>query len=175
MSSVTGNEQALDKVKQSYKNMLALGEGANGADFRMTFEGYDDLEFLVQSTQLAAMAREMIESKGPHGVSFNQQGNFKNAVDVTFTVKEVVTGKAREALVSMVRNKEYVTITLAMISESQPTSNQFTTVVYEDSWIELDGTDLSVDDGAVLVKPTGTIHANWVNWLDDETDTLSWE
>ena len=75
----------------------------------------------------------------------------------------------------MVRNKEYGDIALALISESQPDSTPANTVVYEDAWIELDGVDLSVDDGAVLVKPAGTIHANWVNWLDDDRETLSWE
>ena len=120
MSNLAGNKENIARVKQSYKNMLALGEGANGADFRMTFKEYPDLEFLVQSGQLAAMAREMIESKGPHGVMFNQQGNFKNAVDAPVTFKSVISGKEREFLADWVKNKKYITVILAQISESQP-------------------------------------------------------
>jgi len=175
MSNLAGNKENIARVKQSYKNMLALGEGANGADFRMTFKEYPDLEFLVQSGQLAAMAREMIESKGPHGVMFNQQGNFKNAVDAPVTFKSVISGKEREFLADWVKNKKYITVILAQISESQPQSNANNTVTYEDTWIEIDGTDLSVDDGAVLVKPSGTLHINWVSWLDDGQETLSWK
>lgn len=177
--NISGNTGSMERVKKSYKNLLALGEGANGADFRMTFDepGYDDLEFLVQSTQFAAMAREMIESKGPHGVMFNQQGNYKNAVDVPITFKSVVSGKERVFLRDWVRNKRYITCYLAQISESAPESTSENTVTYEDCWIEIDGMDLSVDDGAVLVKPSGTLHVNWASHADDPVDqqTLSWE
>lgn len=172
VSNVNAN---IPLVKNSYKKLVSLGEGVKGDDFRMTFDGYADLEFLVQSTQLPELKREMIESRGPHGVMFNQQGNFKNAGDLTITFKEVVTGKAYEALVEIARNKTYLKITLALISESQPESSQYTTAVLEDAWIELDAVDLSVDDTTTLVKPSGTIHYNWVDWLDEEGETLSWE
>jgi ferredoxin-fold anticodon binding domain-containing protein len=129
----------------------------------------------VQSTQLPALKREMIESKGPHGVMFNQQGNFMNAQDITIAFKEVISGKALEALRSWVTNKEYLQITLALVSESQPESVYANSVVLEDAWIEIDAVDLSVDDTTVLVKPSGTIHGNWVTWPDEEQETLPWE
>jgi hypothetical protein len=117
----------------------------------------------------------MIESKGPHGVMFNQQGNFMNAQDITITFKEVISGKALEAIRDWVKNKLYLQVNLAIVSESQPESNTANSVVLEDAWIEIDAVDLSVDDTTTLVKPSGTIHGNWVSWADEEQETLPWE
>ena len=175
MPNISNVQQNVPLVKNSYKNLVSMGEGAKADDFRMTIEGYPDLEYLVQSTQLPALKREMIESKGPHGVMFNQQGNFMNAQDITIAFKEVISGKALEALRSWVTNKEYLQVTLALVSESQPESVYANSVVLEDAWIEIDAVDLSVDDTTVLVKPSGTIHGNWVTWPDEEQETLPWE
>lgn len=175
MANISNVQQNVPLVKNSYKNLVSMGEGAKGDDFRMTVEGYQDLEFLVQSTQLPALKREMIESKGPHGVMFNQQGNLMNAQDITITFKEVITGKALEALRDWVKNKYYLQVTLALISESLPESVIANSVVLEDAWIEIDAVDLSVDDTTTLVKPSGTIHGNWVTWADEEQETLPWE
>lgn len=98
-----------------------------------------------------------------------------NAQDITIAFKEVISGKALEALRSWVTNKEYLQITLALVSESQPESVYANSVVLEDAWIEIDAVDLSVDDTTVLVKPSGTIHGNWVTWPDEEQETLPWE
>ena len=76
----------------------------------------------------------------------------------------------------IVKNKKYVNITIGLVGESKPTSNEYTTVKMEDCWIELEGADLSVEDGATAFKPSGTIHANWIGWLDDEqASTISME
>ena len=175
MPNISNVQQNVPLVKNSYKNLVSMGEGAKGDDFRMTIEDYSDLEYLVQSTQLPALKREMIESKGPHGVMFNQQGNFMNAQDITITFKEVITGAALEALRDWVKEKKYLQVTLALISESLPESNIANSVVLEDAWIEIDAVDLSVDDTTTLVKPSGTIHGNWVTWADEEQETLPWE
>lgn len=175
MPNISNVQQNVPLVKNSYKNLVSMGEGAKGDDFRMTIENYPDLEYLVQATQLPALKREMVESKGPHGVMFQQQGNFINAQDITITFKEVVSGAALEALREWVTEKSYLTVTLALISESQPESSYANSVVLEDAWIEIDAVDLSVDDTTTLVKPSGTIHGNWVTWADEEQETLSWE
>lgn len=175
MPNISNVQQNVPLVKNSYKNLVSMGEGAKGDDFRMTIEDYPDLEYLVQSTQLPALKREMIESKGPHGVMFNQQGNIMNAQDITVAFKEVISGKALEALRDWVTNKKYLQVTLALVSESQPESVYANSVVLEDAWIEIDAVDLSVDDTTVLVKPSGTIHGNWVTWPDEEQETLPWE
>jgi hypothetical protein len=175
MANVSNVNQSIPLVKQSYKNLVSLGEGAKGDDFRMVIDEYPDLEFLVQATQLPALKRELIESKGPHGVMFNQQGNFMNAQDITVTYKEVISGKTLEALRDWVKNKKYLQVNLSLVSESQPEATAANSVVLEDAWIEIDAVDLSVDDTTVLVKPTGTIHGNWVTWADEEQETLAWE
>ena len=103
---VTGN---VPKVKQGYKKLLGLGEGVSADEFIMSFEGNDDIRWLVQSTQLPALARENIESYGPIGVQFNQQGRFKNAQDISITIKETVKGHAYKFLRDLVKNKRYIT------------------------------------------------------------------
>lgn len=175
MSYISNVQQNIPLVKNSYKNLVSLGEGAKGDDFRMVIEGYPNLEYLVQASQLPPLKREMIESKGPHGVMFNQQGNFMNAQDITITFKEVISGLALEALRDWVKEKKYLQVNLALVSESQPDSNSANSVVLEDAWIEIDAVDLSVDDTTTLIKPTGTIHGNWVTWADEEQETLPWE
>jgi len=176
MANIQNVQQNVPLVKNSYKKLLSMGEGAKGDDFRMTVEGYSDLEFLVQTTQMPAVKRELIESKGPHGVMFNQAGNFMNAQDITITFKEVITGKALECIRDWVKEKKYLLVTLALISESLPESVYANSVVLEDAWLEIDAIDLSVDDTTTLVKPSGTIHGNWVTWSDEDADAqLSWE
>lgn len=175
MSNLRGNKANVALVKQSYKNLLALGEGANGADFRMTIEEFPDLEFLIQSTQWPAATREMIETKGPHGVMVNQQGNVKNAGDITIMMKEVVSGVARGLTNRWVKEKLYLTVNLALISESMPNANGNTSCTMEDCWIEIDASDLSVDDGATLYKLNGTIHYNWADTWDDTSEPMAWE
>lgn len=170
IANVAGN---IPNVNKSYKKLLALGEGAKSDDFRMTIEGYSDLEFLVQATQLPELKREMIESYGPHGVKFNQQGKFLNAGDITITFKEVIDGNAYRALREIVKDKKYVEVRLQLMGESESTFG--TACVMSDCWFEIDALDLSVEDGTTLVKPAGTIHYNWVSWLDDgEPETMGW-
>jgi len=172
IANVAGN---IGNINKSYKKLLSLGEGAKGDDFRMTIEEYPDLEFLVQATQLPEIKREMIESYGPHGVKFNQQGKFNNAGDMTITFKEVITGEVYACLAEIVKEKKYVEIKLGLLGESQPESVPGTTCLMSDCWIEIDALDLSVEDGTTLVKPSGTIHYNWVSWLDDEdVSSMSW-
>jgi hypothetical protein len=172
ISNVQGNVPLL---KKSYKKWLALGEKVTGNEFKMIIEDYPDLTYLISSTQLPMMQREMVEVYGPHGVKFMQQGRYVNAQDVPITFEEVITGKTLEAIREWVKNKRYLKVTLGLVSESQTTSNEFTTVVMEDCWIELEGVDLSKEDGAAAIKPSGTLHANWIGWLDDETATVSME
>ena len=175
MANISNVNNNIANVNGSYKKLLALGEGTKGDDFRMTIEGYSDLEFLIQATQLPELKREMIETYGPHGVKFNQIGKFINAGDMTITFKEVIDGVAYQFLREMIKEKKYLEINLALISESMPDSVQGTTCKMSDAWIEIDALDLSVEDGTTLVKPSGTIHYNWVSWLDDEgEDSMGW-
>ena len=155
-------------IKRGYKKLLGLGEGLVSDEFIMEFEGNSNIRFLVQSTQLPALMRENIESYGPQGVQFNQQGRFKNAQDISITIKETIKGHAYEFLRDLGTNKKYTTIKLTAAGESFLDGNPHAAVRLEDCWIEIEGADLSVEDGASLVRPSGTIHANWVSWCDDD-------
>ncbi|MBE6441322.1 MAG: hypothetical protein E7022_03185 [Desulfovibrio desulfuricans] len=166
ISDVHGN---VPVIKKGYKKLLGLGEGVASDEFIMTFEGNSDMRFLVQSTQLPALLRENIESYGPQGVQFNQQGRFKNAQDVPITFKETIKGHTYQFIRDLVANKRYITIKLTTAGESFLDGNSHTALRLEDCWIELEGVDLSVEDGATLVRPSGTIHANWCSWADDDS------
>lgn len=172
MANITGNAGSISRIKSGYKKLLALGEGVSSDEFIMTFEGNDDVRYLVQSTQLPALMRENIESYGPHGVQFNQQGRFKNAQDVSITFKETIKGLAYQFLRDLVINKKYIKITLTLAGESFTSGNTNTAVNMEDAWIELEAADLSVEDGATLVRPAGTIHANWCDWCDSTSTSV---
>jgi hypothetical protein len=163
MSNISDVSANVPLLKNSYKRFVSLGEGAKADDFILSVSEYPDLKYLVQATQLPELRRDMIESRGPHGVYFNQQGNFKNAGDITITFKEVISGKAYEALADWVLNKKYLTVTIALLAESAPDTVTAAAAVMEDCWLELDAADLSVEDGTTLVKPTGTLHYNWHN------------
>lgn len=160
ISNVVGN---IPLAKAAYTKLLGLGEGATSDDFEMTISEYPDLAFLCQSTQLPPMEREAIESYGPHGVQFVQAGRYKNAQEVPISFKEVITGKAYEAIRSWVKEKKYLEVEIKLTSESNEAGSPSTTLRMEDCWLSLDGFDLSVED-PTLVKPVGTLHANWVGW-----------
>jgi hypothetical protein len=173
MANIANVSHSMPLVKKSYQKLLSYGEGATSDDFRMTIEGFDDLEYLIQATQLPPLAREPIEGFGPHGVQFTQQGRYKNIAEVPITFKEVLTGIVYEKLRDWVLNKKYLTVTLGLVAESAPESNPFNTIVMYDTWIELEGVDLSVED-ATLVKPAGTLHANWLDYLDQNNTSIGW-
>lgn len=173
MANIVNVAHSIPLVKQSYLNLLSFGEGATSDDFKMTIEGWTDIHILIQATQLPPIAREPIEGFGPHGVQFTQMGRYKNIAEVPITFKEVLTGVIYQMVRDWVLNKDYLTVTLALISESAHTSNVFNTIVMYDTFLELEGVDLSVED-ATLVKPAGTLHANWLDYLDPTGTVLDW-
>jgi len=175
MPNIVGPSGNISPIKRLYKKWLSYGEKITGNEYKMSFDGYPDLNYLVTSSQLPALQREVVESYGPMGVKFNQMGRYVNAQDVPVGFSEVIEGKMYSALREIVRQKIYLDITIGLVSESQSTSSPFATVVLEDSWIELEGVDLSDEDGAALIKPAGTIHANWVSWVDEDGQTISIE
>lgn len=165
MTDVYGN---VPVIKKSWKRLTGLGEGQVGNEFIMEFEGNENIRFLVQSTQFPALQRANVETFGPHGVMFRQQAWFQNAQDISISFKETIKGHAYEFLRDLVTNKKYINIKLTAAGESYLDGNAHAAVRLEDSWIEIDAVDLSVEDGTALVRPSGTIHANWVSWCDDD-------
>lgn len=175
MPNITGVKGNVKKIRHAYRKLVGLGEGAKADDFIMAIEGNADIRYLVQVSQLPAMQREPVETYGPFGVQFVQMGRYKNAVEVPITFKEIISGKVYEFLREKLKNKDYIEIQLALAGESYPSSIPANSIKMEDCWIELDGVDLSVEDNT-LVRPAGTLHANWISWLDDDANvTLSME
>lgn len=168
MSTLVDAHGNVPVIKRSWKRLMGLGEGMVGNEFIMSFEGNDNVRFLVQTAQIPALQRANVETFGPHGVMFRQQAWFQNAQDISVSFKETIKGHAYEFLRSMIRDKLYITIILTAAGESYLNGNPHAAVKLYDSWIELDAVDLSVEDGISLVRPSGTIHANWVSWCDDD-------
>jgi hypothetical protein len=160
-------------VKKSLNKFLSMGEKATSDDFRMTVEGYSELEFLIQTGQLPPIKREMVEIVGPHGMQVQQQGKIINAHEVPITFIETVSGAVLGVLRDWVKNKRYLTVTLAMLSEGDTQSSKAATVRFENCWIESDAIEFSVEDNTPL-KPAATLHVNWVSYFDEDGNTLNW-
>ena len=166
-------------IRKSYKNNIAMGPAVNASAFRMIIHEYPKLEFLVQTTQIPELKREIIEAKGPLGVSFVSYGKPLNSGHITISFKEVISGACYKAIRDAVVNGKELSITLSLIPEentlsvgsgpidlalSVPANN----VDLTGCLIELDTVDLSVDEGSTMVKPNGTIHYSWLSWYDDD-------
>lgn len=152
-------------IKTALNKFVSLGEKAKADDFRMTVEGYSDLEFLVQTASLPPIKREMVELFGPHGVQVQQQGKIINAHEVPITFVETVEGDLLKTLRGWVKEKKYLRVTLELLSEASPTAGSYKKVTFENTWIESDAIEFSVEDNAPL-KPNCTLHVNWVDYFD---------
>lgn len=157
MSNVAGVKGNINLFRDTYKKMVSMGEAAIGQDFIMTVEGYPDLQYLVQSVSIPPMKRDPIETYGPHGVKFVQQGKYEGSVEIPITFKETIYGHALDAIKDWIVNKRYLEVTLQLVSESNPTGTESGTFIIEDAWFETDNTDMSVDE-AIALKPNGTLH-----------------
>lgn len=163
MAKITGAVGNVGLFKESYEKLVAKGEGLIGTDFKLSIESYEGVsEVLVQAFQIPPMMREMIESYGPMGVRFLQAGNFNNAAEIPITFKEVIKGEVYEMVRDWVANKKYLKVRLIMTPESAPSGVKPLTFVMHDCWMNLDGVDLSVEDRGSLVKPSGTLHSNFI-------------
>ena len=160
MGSISGVQADVNLLRETYKKMTSLGEVIKGQDFKMSVEGYSDLEFVIQSSTTPPTKREVVETYGPFGVKSIQQGRFMNEVEMQITFKETISGVVYAALTDWAKNKKYLDVTLELISESLSTPIDPHTWLIEDCWIELDGADLSVED-AVPLKPSGTLHGSY--------------
>jgi len=135
MSNISGVQGDVSLFKETYKKMLSLGEAALGQDFVMTVEGYTDLQYMVQTFGIPTMKREPVETFGPHGVKFVQQGKYEGSVEIPITFKEVISGNAFQAIKSWIKNKEYLEVTLTLTSESNQAGNDAHNWIIEDAWL----------------------------------------
>jgi len=163
MAKITGASGNTELFQKSYNTHVAKGEGLIGTDFLLEIEGFEDNATLIQAAQLPPLMREMIESYGPMGVRVLQQGNYNNAAEIPITFKEVIKGDVYKMVRDWVVNKRYLRCRLKATPESMngkgASAHNFT---MHDCWLSLDGVDLSVEDRAALVKPAGTLYANYI-------------
>lgn len=163
MSNITGVKGNVGLFKTAYTKLAAKGEGLIGTDFKLSVQGYENVsEILVQTVQIPPIMREMIESYGPMGVRLLQAGNYNNAAEIPITFKEVIKGDVYAMVRDWVVNKRYLKVKLTMTPESNPSGVKPLTFILHDCWMNLDGVDLSVEDRAAIVKPNGTLYANWI-------------
>lgn len=165
MANVDPGTANVSYLKTGYKKLLGLGEGITGEEFLMEFEGNENIKYLVQTAQIPAIRRDMIESRGPLGLQFNQQGAYKNAQDINIAFKEVLKGETFNFLRDWVVNHRYYTVKLTLTGEKYSGQGS-TSWTMEDCWIEVEAVDLSVEDSTSLIRPNGTLHANWVGHED---------
>lgn len=153
----------LSKQKTTFASFANLGAAAKADDFRVKIDDItDDIGLLIQGFQIPEMKRELVETYGPHGVKIQQQGKFLNSGDIQLTFREVVTGKVLAALKAWCTGRLYKKVILTVTPEDEVDNTL--TVDMEHCWFEMDPSDMSVEDGTQQLKPTGTLHYNWVGW-----------
>lgn len=163
MPKITGAQGNVGLFADSYNTHVSKGEGLIGTDFILEIEGYEDNATLIQAFQMPPVMREMIESYGPMGVRFLQAGNYNNAAEIPITFKEVIKGDVYKMVRDWCAEKKYLKCKLKATPESlKGKGSKPHEWVLHDCWLNIDGVDLSVEDRAALVKPAGTLHANFI-------------
>jgi hypothetical protein len=162
MTTISNVVANIDLLRTSFDNAVALGESARAQDFSMKVVEYSDLTWLIQALTIPSIKREVVETVGPFGVRWIQQGRFINEIEMAITFKDVVNGIALQALQNWSENKRYLTVAIALKSESEGEATDKDIAYWEisDCWLELDGADLSVED-AVPLKLSGTLHGSY--------------
>ncbi|WP_419238319.1 hypothetical protein ACN08L_16075 (plasmid) [Photobacterium leiognathi subsp. mandapamensis] len=151
-------------LKTQFNKNLNAGEKLMGAEFEMLVEEYPELTVLIRSTQFPAMGRADVEDFGPQGMNFTQHGALENKGEITVTAVETLTGQVLKAIRNIVKNKQYVNITIRATPES--TSGATAEPLkfrLSHCKVRSDVVEWSTEDTAALVKPSMTIVYNWVD------------
>lgn len=163
MSLTTGAKGNRNTFKQHFMKSRAVGERQNAAHFAMSFDGFDDLNIKVSSTQLPAMERELIESYGAMGTMQNFQGNWKNAGEITVVIEETIKGDTLATLRNIIYNKLYVDVTVDLTPEDIDFKASTSCRMLECS-LMCDVVELANESVTELVKPSVTLRYNFVEW-----------
>lgn len=165
MAKIAGAVGNIEVKRQRFMTMLSKGEAVIGSDFRMEVEGWGDDNILVISCQIPPLFREMLETYVQYGQKILQAGNWDNAFEMPISFKEVIKGNMYEKIRDWIIKKEYKQVTLTMEPESNPGGAKSQKWTFHNCWLRIDGHDVSVEDRASMVKPTGTLH---VHFFPDE-------
>lgn len=149
-------------LKNNFTKNLQAGEKLTGFEFEMQIAQYPNVTVLVRSTQYPAMGRSQIEDFAPMGLKFVQQGAFENSGEIVVTAVETLSGEVLKTIRQIVKNKEYVDITIRSTPESLG-GNGAESALFKLSHCAFrsDAIDLSTEDQAALVKPSINITYNW--------------
>ena len=141
---------------------MALGERAVQSDFKVTFEGYEDLWVLIRTAQTPAISRgDNVEDFGPFGMAFQQYGNLKRDGDISANIVEVKSGRALKAIRSIVEDRQYINVKVELVGEGQK----------GDGWelqmctVQAEPGDLDVEGQTTALRIPLQIHHNWFEWL----------
>jgi hypothetical protein len=148
----TSTTQTYDIAKESYKKHVALGEKATTDVFWLSLEGNEDLKWLVQSSQIPQIGREIIEMFGPNGVQFKKWGRYKNIGELPITFLETIEGIVAKAVIEWVLSGDARDATLEAFGLKWK---------LRDCILEIDGTEMNYEDNT-LVKPAGTLHVGFI-------------
>ena len=148
-------------VRQTASQFMAAGSKQVAADFFLTIHELEHLRILVQTTQVPKIARQLVETKGPLGVGVPQQGRPIREGELSITFAENVTGDVYRAIRDLSDARSYFQCNLTLACEEKPNSVSALRYDFDGAWIELEPSDLSVDDDTTIIKPSGTLHYAW--------------
>lgn len=151
-------------LKTKFTQNLNAGEKLIGSEYELVIAEYPELSVLIRTAQFPALGRADVEDFGPMGLNFTQHGPLENKGEITVTAVEVLSGEILKAIRKIVKNKEYVTITIRATPESTG-GETAEPLKFKLSHCKLrsDVVEWSTEDTAALVKPSMTIVFNWVD------------
>ncbi|EQA6233102.1 baseplate protein [Enterobacter hormaechei] len=149
-------------LKSRFNKNVAAGEKLVGAEYWMTFKGYENLSILVRSTQIPEMTREDVEDFGPGGMKFNQHGTLRNSGEYQVTCAETIDGTVLAAVKDLVYGKKYIEVTVQAAAESNSGDHKGLIRTFSHCKIYSDAVDFSSEDVTTVVRPTLRVVYNWV-------------
>ena len=149
-------------LKKRFLQNVGAGEKLGASEFEMTFDDYPNINVRVRNTQMPGERRTGQEDFGPMGLKFVQYGPRENSGELTVMCVETIKGDVLAFLTKVVRDKEYLKMTIRPTPESlNGASPKGTTCRLEHCMLVSEPLDISTEDAAALVKPTITITYNW--------------
>lgn len=161
-SNAVGNKTFL---KKRYTANKGNGDKIIGAEFKLTFVGYENLSALIRTAQIPEMTREDVEDYGPNGLKFNQHGVIRNSGEMPAQCVETLSGDMLAFIKNQIATKGYVDITMEATPESLGGNTvDALSVTLLDCKIYCDAIDFSAEDVTALVRPNLRIVYNWIDW-----------
>ena len=180
MPEIPNAQHNVALYKKSFEEHVALGEFAQGNDFRVvvkhpTGDDFGKIEFLVQGFAIPEQKREDVETRGCHGVELTHYGRPTNKFEITMKLIEPLSGLASKLFRRVVNEKIMCDFTVGLVAESQPSSTEDTTYDLMYCKCGLEQAELDVEDDAPIKRDI-TVMGHWCSHWDGEApQTVSWE